>query len=629
MRDPEDFDAFYASTRERLLLQTYAMTGDLTAAQAAVEDAYVAAWQHWRKVSRSPDPEAWIRPLAWRLAHRRETARMWHREKTDDPELIATLEALGSLSGNQRRMLVLNHLAQGSMADFAREVGIAPEVAARELQSASARYATTRTVPSPMIVRSFAPLRAPVAAKRWPRATIVRRAGATRRRTHTLLGAAAAVAALVIGGLVVTGQDHPVLAEAGVAEVSASATASESAEPPETEAAPEPELTGRHLLAADQLGRLAPRRTWRETGTSANTEGDGQVVPCQQARYADPDGLGALVRRFESRGKRKDPAVSAVQLTELSATPRAAKRTYGTLRDWFAGCAETHTQLLGASTVAGVGDEAMSLTLRRWRGAGSVLTVGIARTGRLTTATATTVAGDRPLAPESDATLLAAAVNGLCGSPGAATCAAPPRVQDATVPAAGAVPAMLSEIDLPPVTGIRSPWVGTEPRRASTNVAATQCDQADFSARPVSNALTRTFVVPQGKVPVTFGLTETVGTLPAKQAVGFVDTVQRRLTQCEDDNLGTTVVPLVSRSSPSGELHAWRLDVEVTDERSVSVYMGVTRSGTALAQVGFTPAPRATMTRAEFLDVLARAQTRLAELPAPDPVKKPRGKKRR
>ena len=51
-RSPEGFEAFYKDVRGRLLLQSYALTGDLLAAQRAVRDAMVVAWHHWRKVSR-------------------------------------------------------------------------------------------------------------------------------------------------------------------------------------------------------------------------------------------------------------------------------------------------------------------------------------------------------------------------------------------------------------------------------------------------------------------------------------------------------------------------------------------------------------------------------------------------
>ena len=75
------FDSFYRATRRQLLHQAFALTGDLPAAQSAVRDAYVGAWQHWRKVSRLGDPLDWVRPRAWQLAQRRHTARIWHRNK--------------------------------------------------------------------------------------------------------------------------------------------------------------------------------------------------------------------------------------------------------------------------------------------------------------------------------------------------------------------------------------------------------------------------------------------------------------------------------------------------------------------------------------------------------------------
>ena len=48
MRSPDAFDDFYAGSRDRLLLETYALTGDVPAARAAVRDAFAVAWQHWR-----------------------------------------------------------------------------------------------------------------------------------------------------------------------------------------------------------------------------------------------------------------------------------------------------------------------------------------------------------------------------------------------------------------------------------------------------------------------------------------------------------------------------------------------------------------------------------------------------
>src|SRR5690242_11675544 len=98
-----DFDAFYRDARSRLLLQTYALTGDLRASTAAVRHGFVVAWHHWGKWSRAEDPERAVRPLCWRLAQRRHTGRLWRRDKSLGPDGTATLEALGKLSLIERR----------------------------------------------------------------------------------------------------------------------------------------------------------------------------------------------------------------------------------------------------------------------------------------------------------------------------------------------------------------------------------------------------------------------------------------------------------------------------------------------------------------------------------------------
>src|SRR5690606_1039230 len=43
------FDAFYKESRDRLVVQTLALTGDLAVARSAVREAFVVTWHHWRK----------------------------------------------------------------------------------------------------------------------------------------------------------------------------------------------------------------------------------------------------------------------------------------------------------------------------------------------------------------------------------------------------------------------------------------------------------------------------------------------------------------------------------------------------------------------------------------------------
>src|SRR3954468_24577711 len=195
MQPSDEFDDFYKSTRTTLLQQTFALTGDIPASRAAVRDAYVAAWHHWRKVSRLEDKEAWVRPLAWRHAQRRHSARIFHRDRKLDPEVRATLDALAKLPPAQRKVLLLTQLTDAPLAAIAREVGLPQHETERRLQLATSTFAMHREVPTTGIRLLLEPLRDQVRDERWPRVTIVRRAGTRRRRTHTAVGAVAVVAA--------------------------------------------------------------------------------------------------------------------------------------------------------------------------------------------------------------------------------------------------------------------------------------------------------------------------------------------------------------------------------------------------------------------------------------------------
>ena len=378
------------------------------------------------------------------------------------------------------------------------------------------------------------------------------------------------------------------------------------------------------MLVSDDFERLYPGRRWVQTGTDDNSAGNGIVVPCQQERYADPRGRATLVRTL--KGPRSDgaggAATTATQLTEASGSTRAARSTFRTTTSWVAGCTDPQVQLISTRTPQGVGDEAVEFVLRRWRSPVTTYVVGVARTGDYTTTTAVRLPGDDDPAKQAGATLLGAAVDRLCALPRGGGCApSKPEVVDRDPVPTGKRPALLAEVDLPPVRGVRSPWVGTQPSAATTNDAATSCDETSFTARfqgaRITRAATRTFVVPEADLPREFGLTETVGALPTAQAGALATRVAGRLASCATRVPSTEVDRLVDRSSPGTSLRAWRLDIALSDKRSVVFYMAFVRTGTAVAQLGFVPGPDADVADGAFVDLAERALERLGELPAP------------
>lgn len=610
MKDPDEFDQFYKDVRTRLLLLTYCLTGDLPSSRAAVRDAFVVSWHHWRKVSRLEDPEAWTRVRACRHAQRRHTAKLWHREKGLDPDVKATLDALGKLPVTQRRMLLLTELTTASLAEIAREVGLPRADAERELQTATAQFAIEREVPTTSIRTVLDAVRLHVETTQWSRPTIIRRAGMARRRTHTVIGVGATIAALVITGTLVTDAAgvRPTLSRE---RMDAAGHTTKS-----PKATPEPvELPEDAMLPVEDVDRLVPGTGWSLVGTHDNTVGDGLVLPCQESRYADPRNLAALVRTFDSTGA-KNPATAAQQ-AEVSAGPKAAARGYETAVDWFAGCDEGRAQLLETRGVANVGDEALLLVLREWEKPGSVVVAGVARTGEIVTSTVTRSAVGKEPTEKDAAELLADAVNGLCDQPEAGACATVPRVHATPPVPVAPVPAMLAEVDLPPVAGVTDPWVGTEPQQARTNFAATSCDAADFSAGKISNNVTRTFLIPDAKLADQFGLTETVGSLPEKQAAAFVERVRGKLAVCSEKKMGSQVERIAHANGKHRDLTVWQVTSEISDDESVRYLMGIVRDGTSIAQVGFVPDGKVGMGRGAFIALVERALARLDAMPAP------------
>jgi RNA polymerase sigma-70 factor (sigma-E family) len=135
MRDAEDFDAFYAMSSRRVLAHVSMMVGSQAEAEDAVAEAYLRAWNRWTKIRKYENPEAWVRQVAYRQAVStwRKTVNRLHAHRRDDidrhvdalgPDHVAIVAALRRLPADQRRVIVLHHLAGLSVAEIHDETGI-------------------------------------------------------------------------------------------------------------------------------------------------------------------------------------------------------------------------------------------------------------------------------------------------------------------------------------------------------------------------------------------------------------------------------------------------------------------------------------------------------------------------
>jgi RNA polymerase sigma-70 factor (ECF subfamily) len=152
MAPATDLDTLYDASYRRLVVQLYAICGDLADAEDAVQEAFVAALRKRSQLAGVDNPEAWLRTVAlnqlrqgWRHAAvvRRYQPKVPGPQAGVDigPEHVAIVTALAEVDDGQRQVVVLHYLADLGTADIAAELGIAEGTVKSRLHRARATLA--------------------------------------------------------------------------------------------------------------------------------------------------------------------------------------------------------------------------------------------------------------------------------------------------------------------------------------------------------------------------------------------------------------------------------------------------------------------------------------------------------
>jgi RNA polymerase sigma-70 factor (sigma-E family) len=152
MRAMADLDELYSASYQRLVVQVYAICGDLSDAEDAVQEGFVTAIRRRRELARVGNPEAWVRTVAlnrvrsgWRHASvvRKYQPRVPGPQTFLEvgPEHVAIVTALAELPPEQRQVVVLHHLADLSTAQISLELGIPEGTVKSRLARARERLA--------------------------------------------------------------------------------------------------------------------------------------------------------------------------------------------------------------------------------------------------------------------------------------------------------------------------------------------------------------------------------------------------------------------------------------------------------------------------------------------------------
>lgn len=128
-----EFVEFYQATSPRTLRYAYGLTGDLAQAQDVVQEAYVRAWQRWRKLRGYDDAEAWLRLVVsrlvfdwWRHLRVRRTAALTPPAPVGGPseESVLVVAALKKLPDRQRKALAMHYLLDMPVAQIAADMEV-------------------------------------------------------------------------------------------------------------------------------------------------------------------------------------------------------------------------------------------------------------------------------------------------------------------------------------------------------------------------------------------------------------------------------------------------------------------------------------------------------------------------
>jgi len=147
-----DLDELYDASYRRLVVQIYAICGDLAAAEDAVQDAFVTALRKRSQLGNVSNPEAWVRAVAlnevrhgWRHASvvRRYQAKVPGPVGPVEvgPEHVAIVTALEAVDADQREAVVLHYLADLPVAEIASQLGVPEGTVKSRLSRARERLA--------------------------------------------------------------------------------------------------------------------------------------------------------------------------------------------------------------------------------------------------------------------------------------------------------------------------------------------------------------------------------------------------------------------------------------------------------------------------------------------------------
>ncbi|GAA0596358.1 hypothetical protein HPO96_30330 [Kribbella sandramycini] len=356
------------------------------------------------------------------------------------------------------------------------------------------------------------------------------------------------------------------------------------------------------LLDTAGVKTLSPTGSW-DMKTLGGGDDTSHVFVCQSQSVADASVARNWVRTFQNRSTKE----TAVQYVEVSNDATAAGKAYATIVSWFSGCvSEKRTRLSASYQTTGLGDRGWIGVFAQPSGPKTKYkAISITLAGQATVVVQHDSIGSAPPKPTALLSTTSAAVQKICtesGGCGSGT----PAVKPSLLPTEP--PGFMAPVDLPVLSAIDAPWVGTPARAASVIQCVT-----DPKKEKASKVSTQTYLAPDAKVPTEFGLDDTVARFASTAAASaYVSKFRKTFDGCQK-NVSTAKVS-VSGTVATGPVKgkAWEASFETGNGKKFKMRIGVAANGSHAVYLLYPVLPNLDISDSAFLETLTRAAERSA-----------------
>ena len=373
-----------------------------------------------------------------------------------------------------------------------------------------------------------------------------------------------------------------------------------------------PAATAANLMEASDAATVVADANWARVDT-IDSKKERRVRPvCLGKDVADINPVVSLHRTIGTDGQ-----LALLHEIDGYATVDAATQIYTKRVSDVSTCGINQFHIVAATSVTGLGDEAVQVTVASEEQTIQYHTLLLVRTGR-TVSTFIATQADSPVDPTPLVTAAAVRLAEICTA-SEGSCPDNPTVTPSVPPRTEPVGWLISA-DLPRITPGLGKWVlGRGPAELTVNGIGCENMSLDTDPGPTERLQT-TFVLSEtSQVPAGFGLDELRFTFADEEAAtGFESTLVNNILSCKErlttadvseyeavSGVGAAEVPVAARM--------FSVSLDKPEDSKAHYQLIVTRAATTVSYVLVTVTPEYQFTEAQLGNIAIRAAQRASQ----------------